>query len=73
MRSLELHKIGLESLHLQNISIRVLCMIDCRVSVREQCKSATIIVDYIFSSDGGQLALTHACSANSMQFEVVLL
>lgn len=51
MRSLELHKFGLESLHLQNISIRVLCMIDCRVLVKEQCKYVTITVDYIFSSD----------------------
>lgn len=78
MCSLELHKFGLESLHLQYncISIRVLCMLDCCVSVKKQCKTATFTVDCIFfSSDVGQSAFAHtyACSAISMQFEVVIL
>lgn len=77
MCSLELHKFGLESLHLQYnyISIRVLCMIDCRVSVKKQCKSATVTVDrlHIFQCCRTSGLCTYACSAISMQFEVVIL
>ena len=66
----------LEGLHIQNnyISIRVLWMIDCPYMVKVLCKYATILVDYMFSSDAGKVALTQMLVVQSlMKFEVVLL